>query len=76
MYFKAGQYLGTYSNDASVLATTTGEDNFGLDDYEPLFFHPVAQWTEYGEFSVTLHFPEFSGFDGDIFYFCHIHQYM
>lgn len=76
MYFKAGSYLGTYSNDATILAPTTGEDNFGLDDYEPLFFHPPLDWVGYGQFDVTLKFPETDGFVGDIFYFCHIHQFM
>jgi hypothetical protein len=76
MYFKDGAYLGDYSNDASILAPTTGAEDFGLDHYEPLFFHPPAQWTEYNAFSVTLNFPETPGFQGDIFYFCHIHQFM
>jgi len=76
MYFKDGAYLGTYSNDANIQVPTTGEDDFGLDHYEPLFFHPPGQWTEYNDFSVTLNYPETSGFQGDIFYFCHIHQYM
>lgn len=76
MYFQNGTYLGKYSNDRSIMNVTTGEDDFGLDHYEPLFFHPPPQWTEYGEFSVTLLFPEIAGFQGDIFYFCHIHQYM
>ena len=56
MYFKDGAYLGTYSNDANIQVPTTGEDDFGLDHYEPLFFHPPGQWTEYNDFSVTLNF--------------------
>lgn len=77
MYFKGTEYLGSYSNEPRILAATTGEDNFGLDDYEPLFFHPITQWLEnYDEFSITLNFPETAGFNEDIFYFCHIHQYM
>ena len=55
---------------------TEGSDNFGLDDFEPLFFHPPAEWTGYGTFEVSLLFPEMDGFIGDIFYFCHIHSLM
>jgi len=75
MYFQAGTYLGEYSNDANVAPVTTGADNFGLDDYEPKFFHPLGQWTEYGDFSITLKF-DIDDFSDDIFYFCHIHQFM
>ena len=34
-------YQGTYSNNADLVAVSSGEDNFGLDEYEPLFFHPL-----------------------------------
>lgn len=75
MYFVNGTYLGTYSNDASILNVTTGEDNFGLDDYEPRFFYPFTEWLEQGDddnrFSVTLKFTE-ENYTQDIFYFCHV----
>lgn len=66
---------GTYSNNPTIEGTP-GDDNFGLDDYEPLFFRPPAEWTELGPFEVDLLFPEMEGFSGDIFYFCHIHNFM
>jgi len=75
MYFMDGTYQGLYSNIGDVLTVTTGEDDFGLDVYEPLFFHPIADWIGYGEFTIQLQFDEDSYTD-DIFYFCHIHQYM
>ena len=75
MYFQAGEYLGEYSNDASVAPLSMDADNFGLDDYEPKFFHPLPEWTEYGDFSITLKF-DIDDFSDDIFYFCHIHQFM
>jgi hypothetical protein len=75
MYLKNEEYLGTYSNDASVSPITTGEDNFGLDDYEPLFFHPLPEWNSYGPFSISLKFDD-EMYQKDIFYFCHIHQFM
>eukprot|EP00816_Leptocylindrus_hargravesii_P003490 CAMPEP_0196809772 /NCGR_PEP_ID=MMETSP1362-20130617/9657_1 /TAXON_ID=163516 /ORGANISM="Leptocylindrus danicus, Strain CCMP1856" /LENGTH=188 /DNA_ID=CAMNT_0042184551 /DNA_START=72 /DNA_END=635 /DNA_ORIENTATION=+ len=56
MYFQNGEYLGTYSNNAALVNVTSGEDNFGLDDYEPKFFHPANTWAEYGEFMVALKF--------------------
>merc|ERR1712232_1346698 len=75
MYFQDGTYLGTYSNIPDVLPASTGEDNFGLDDYEPLFFLPMLDWTDLGPFSIQLNFDDAS-FTNDIFYFCHIHQFM
>jgi len=75
MYFVNGTYLGTYSNEESILNVTTGEENFGLDDYEPRFFWPFAEWLEQGDddnrFSVSLTFTE-EDFAQDIFYFCHV----
>jgi len=76
MYFIDGKYQGTYSNIAELQDPTTGEDNFGLDEYEPLFFHPLPEWVEYGTFSIFLKFDEDTDYTKDIFYFCHIHQYM
>jgi hypothetical protein len=74
MYFESGNYLGTYSNDESVAPLSIGEDNFGLDDYEPKFFYPIPAWTELGAFSVTLKFDYFEDFTKDIFYFCHVRE--
>ena len=71
MYLQGEKYLGTYSNDASVSPLTTGEDNFGLDDYEPKFFHPIPEWTSYGPFSISLKFDD-EMYQQDIFYFCHV----
>jgi len=74
MYFVDGKYEGKYSNIAEKVAVTTGEDDFGLDVYEPLFFHPLTQWLE-KSWSVAVKF-DIEDMDKDIFYFCHIHQYM
>jgi hypothetical protein len=46
------------------------EADFGLDAYEPKFFHPFNKWLGYGTFSVKLRFDE--AYDRDIFYFCHV----
>ena len=75
MYFMGDEYLGKYSNDESLVPTTVGEEDFGLDHYEPKFFHPPVEWTEYGDFSVTVKFDDVD-YQKDIFYFCHIHQFM
>jgi hypothetical protein len=74
MYFLADSYLGTYSNIPEVAPVTAGEDNFGLDDYEPFFFHPLPEWASRGEYSVKLRFSD-EDYDRDLFYFCHVcHQ--
>ena len=71
MYLEAGRYLGTYSNDENTAPLSEGEDNFGLDDYEPKFFHPLPDWDSYGPFSITLKLDD-TTFSEDIFYFCHV----
>lgn len=71
MYFMDGEYLGTYSNIQEVKNVTTMEDDFGLDSYEPLFFRPIPEWTEFGEFEIKLRFDNL-GYTQDLFYFCHV----
>jgi hypothetical protein len=71
MYFVGGSYVGTYSNIDTVLAPTTGQDNFGLDDYEPKFVYPLVEWVEMGPFSIQLRFDD-ETYDKDLFYFCHV----
>jgi len=75
MYMLNGEYLGKYSNNEDVAPITTGEDDFGLDVYEPDFFIPIETWTENGLYSVMLKF-DVDDFTDDIFYFCHIHQFV
>jgi len=72
MYYVDGDYKGTYSNNEDLLAVTSNEDNFGLDDYEPLFFHPLPEWIGYGEMSVFLKIDDDTDYTKDIFYFCHV----
>lgn len=72
MYYVDGEYKGSYSNNEGLKALTGGEDNFGLDDYEPLFFHPLPEWVGYGELSVFLRFDDDTDYSKDIFYFCHV----
>jgi len=76
MYFLNDEYYGTYSNNVDLAAKSAGEENFGLDDYEPLFFHPLGKWVGYGQFDVYLKFDADTDFMEDIFYFCHIHERM
>lgn len=75
MYFLNGEYLGKYSNIPEVSAVTVLEEDFGLDVYEPLFFHPIAEWASQGNFSVKLRFDD-EDLGVDLFYFCHIHEFM
>lgn len=73
MYFLNEQYLGIYSNNATIEKSSSTNDfsNFGLDDYEPKFFHPITEWIGYGIFSVDLMF-DHDDIDQDLFYFCHV----
>ena len=77
MYMIDGEYQGTYSNNPYLSSVTSGEDNFGLDEYEPLFFHPLPDWISYGEFRVFLKLNANVDFTNtqDIFYFCHVSKY-
>jgi len=76
IYFKNGVALkpAEYSNLDVVEGNWVGSQDFGLDDYEPEFFIPLADWA--GDiYSVKLKFTD-SDIDQDIFYFCHIHAGM
>mmetsp|Transcript_21686 Transcript_21686/g.32494 ORF Transcript_21686/g.32494 Transcript_21686/m.32494 type:complete len:387 (+) Transcript_21686:40-1200(+) len=74
MYRKGNQYLGAYSNNEAI-APLQGSDNFGLDDYEPEFFLDFLTWKTAGKYEVALKF-DVDDFTQDIFYFCHIHQFI
>ena len=76
MYYMAGEYTGSYSNNPSLIDIPEGgSDDFGLDAVEPLFFHPLGDWQGYGPFVTALNFND-ENFDEDIFYFCHVHAGM
>ena len=73
MYFMNGEYQGKFSNIESA-APLAGDEDFGLDAVEPLFFHPFGDWQGYGDMATYLNFDK--EFDKDFFYFCHIHAGM
>lgn len=74
MYYLGDEYTGgDYDNHGQ--ATPVGGDNFGLDDYEPLFFYPRDDWSGMGNFSVQLTVTDLV-YTKDLFYFCHIHNNM
>jgi hypothetical protein len=70
MYFMDDEYVGVYSNNPNVKNVTTNEGDFGLDNYEPLFFRNLVDWTDFGTFKVMLRFDQ--DYDQDLFYFCHV----
>lgn len=76
MYFMDGVYQGTYSNNPELMlnGTVAGSEDFGLDAVEPLFFHPIGDWQEYGTYTAYLKFDQ--SMTQDLFYFCHIHSGM
>lgn len=71
MYFIDDEYLGAYSNIPEIKNVTTGEVDFGLDKYEPVFFYPLNQWAENLPYSIKLRFDDDS-YELDLFYFCHV----
>jgi len=72
MYFKDGEYVGGDYNNERV--PVTGGEDFGLDVYEPEFFYDSALWGE-AKYVAKLTLTDME-YDGDIFYFCHIHNKM
>jgi len=81
MYFINDEYVGTYSNidsdDVAVsemhgggtgVKVTTGEDDFGLDVYEPAFFLRREDWLA-DKYSVKVTLTD-KDFTEDFFYFC------
>jgi len=72
MYFKDGVYVGGTYDGARVPAQ--GGEDFGLDAYEPEFFFDSALWEE-AKYTATLTLTD-EDYDMDIFYFCHIHNWM
>jgi len=75
MYILNDEMMGKYSNNADVAPVTKDEEDFGLDAYEPEFFWPPDQWAENGHYGVTVKF-DVDDYTDDIFYFCHIHQFV
>jgi hypothetical protein len=71
MYFSGDEYVGVYSNIAEVKNVTSGEEDFGLDVYEPLFFISSGDWAAMDPFSIKLRFDDEDHAE-DIFYFCHV----
>lgn len=74
MYIRGGEYLGLYSNNDAI-APVFGDEDFGLDVYEPEFFLDPVTWKTAGTYVIALKF-DVDDFTDDIFYFCHIHQFM
>merc|ERR1719359_161059 len=69
MYYKNGNFAG-----AGTYPTAGNDGDFGLDDYEPEFFHRKSDWTT-TTYSVKLTLTD-TAYATDIFYFCHIHAGM
>jgi hypothetical protein len=72
MYFRDGEYVGGDYNNERVPAS--GGEDFGLDVYEPEFFFASELWEE-SKYVAKLTLTD-DKYDGDLFYFCHIHNKM
>jgi hypothetical protein len=72
------QYLQYFVNDAPA-GNTADLNDFGLNDYEPLFFNSRDNWSK-DTYHAKLKVPANGCFDvacyKKIFYFCHIHNHM
>merc|ERR1711865_772882 len=75
MYYLNDVFLGEDGYDNSDISDISGGEDFGLDNYEPLFFYPKGDWTDLGNFSVQLTISD-ETYTEDLFYFCHIHDGM
>jgi hypothetical protein len=71
MYFSGDVYLGVYSNISEVMNVTSGQDDFGLDAYKPLFSLSLSDWASTDPFSIKLRFDDEDHAE-EIFYFCHV----
>lgn len=76
MYFLNEGYLGTYCNIPEVKTVTSNQADNGLAVYEDLFFKKMSAWAGFGTFSIKLKFDDESYSENDLFYYCHIHQFM
>lgn len=76
MYFVNEGYLGSYSNIPEIKDVTTNDANNGLQLYQSFFSKSMGAFAGYGTFSVQLKFDDESYTANDIFYFCHLHQFM
>jgi len=74
MYYKDGAFLGEDGYDNTKPNNLQGGEDFGLDFYEPEFFYTREHWSEaVYHVEVTISDTEYAG---DLFYFCHIHNWM
>lgn len=76
MYFVNDGYLGQYSNIPEIKDVTTNETNNGLELYKGFFNKKMKSFVGFGTFSVKLKFDDESYTANDIFYYCHLHQFM
>jgi hypothetical protein len=76
MYMLNDGYLGRYSNIPEIKPMTINEQENGLTIYRSMFFKNMAAWTGYGTFGVKFKFDDYAFTDNDLFYYCHIHQFM
>jgi hypothetical protein len=60
-----------YKLNGEFLADAAVPEDFGLDAYEPIFFHPLLDWLGQGTYSIELKFDD-ATIGQDAFYFCHV----
>jgi len=85
MYYHGATFLGTVAEDGSsepvVYPAPNNSGNFGLDHFEPAFQMARGDWLDsrFREgpegYNIRLTLTD-SGQNADVFYFCHVHEWM
>eukprot|EP00804_Cyclotella_cryptica_P003111 CCRYP_006098-RA/>CCRYP_006098-RA protein AED:0.03 eAED:0.03 QI:72/1/1/1/0.5/0.66/3/228/934 len=73
-YFADGAHANKKEVEDQYLKYKINNEEVGLDNYEPKFFYSPKEWGGFGTFNVEFTVPENHG--EDLFYFCHIHEFM
>ncbi|KAL7522540.1 hypothetical protein ACHAWX_007261 [Stephanocyclus meneghinianus] len=73
-YFADGAHANKQELEDEYLKYKIDNKEVGLDNYEPKFFFSPREWGGFGTFNVEFTIPEDHG--EDLFYFCHIHEFM
>eukprot|EP00804_Cyclotella_cryptica_P013489 CCRYP_020170-RB/>CCRYP_020170-RB protein AED:0.02 eAED:0.02 QI:1234/1/1/1/1/1/2/220/576 len=73
-YFADGAHANKKEVEDQYLKYKINNEEVGLDNYEPKFFYSPKEWGGFGTFNVEFTVPD--NHEEDLFYFCHIHEFM
>ncbi len=75
-YGPDGALAGAPKLEGEYLSYWRNSEDIGLNRYEPEFAWLVEEWATNGEYYVNLMLPLNFAYTEDLFYFCHVHQYL